>query len=79
MDHICKGNISDIYDKLNSFDFFMPHRSHIINLSMVKSFKRNDKIVMINEDEIPLSKGNTEEFEKNLAKKMHEKVNRRIL
>ena len=79
MDHICKGNISDIYDKLNSFDFFMPHRSHIINLSMVKSFKRNDKIVMINEDEIPLSKGTTEEFEKNLAKKMHEKVNRRIL
>lgn len=79
MDHICKGNISDIYDKLNSFDFFMPHRSHIINLSMVKSFKRNDKIVMINEDEIPLSKGNTEDFEKNLAKKMHEKVNRRIL
>lgn len=49
------------------------------NISMVKSFKRNDKIVMINEDEIPLSKGNTEEFEKNLAKKMHEKVNRRIL
>lgn len=78
-DYVCKGNISDIYNSLNSFDFFMPHRSHIINLSMVKSFKRNDKIVMINEDEIPLSKGNTSDFEKGLAKKMHEKVNWRML
>lgn len=78
-DYVCKGNISDIYNYLNSFDFFMPHRSHIINLSMVKSFKRNDKIVMINEDEIPLSKGNTSDFEKGLAKKMHEKVNWRML
>lgn len=78
-DYVCKGNITDIYNNLNSFDFFMPHRSHIINLSMVKSFKRNDKIVMINEDEIPLSKGNTSDFEKKLAKKMHEKVNWRTL
>lgn len=52
----------------------MPHRSHIINLSMVKSFKRNDKIVMINEDEIPLSKGNTKEFEKILLKRCMKKL-----
>lgn len=78
-DYVCKGNISDLYNFLNNFDFFMPHRSHIINLSMVKSFKRNDKIVMINEDEVPLSKGNTSDFEKKLAKKMHEKVNWRML
>ncbi len=57
----------------------MPHRSHIINLSMIQSFKRNDKIIMLNGDEIPLSKGNTDDFEKKLAKKMHEKVNWRKL
>lgn len=78
-EYICKGRITDIYGKLDGLDFFMPHRSHIINLSMVRSFKKNEKIVMINGDEIPLSKGNSADFERQLARKMHLKVNRRGL
>lgn len=78
-EYICKGKISDIYDSLNSFDFFMPHRSHIINLSMVKSFKKKEKVIMVNGDEIPLSKGNNDDFLTALARKMHEKINGRIL
>lgn len=73
-DYICKGIINEIYTKLNNFDFFMPHRSHIINLSQVKSYKRNDKILMVNDDEIPLSKGRTNEFEEKISRVMHERV-----
>lgn len=76
-EYICKGKITDIYGELDGLDFFMPHRSHIINLSAVRSFKKNEKIVMINGDEIPLSKGNSADFERQLARKMHQKVNRR--
>lgn len=78
-EYICKGKITEIYKTLDSMDFFMPHRSHIINLSFVRSFKRNEKIIMINGDEIPLSKGNSADFEKQLARKMHQKTSRREL
>lgn len=73
-EYACKGTITDIYEILDEREFFMPHRSYIINMSNVKSFKRNDKIIMKDGDEIPLTKGNTEIFEKRLAQKMHEKV-----
>lgn len=74
-----KGTITGIYEILDEHEFFMPHRSYIINMSKVKSFKRNEKIIMKDGDEVPLPKGNTEIFEKRLAQKMHEKVNRRML
>ncbi len=74
-----KGTITGIYETLDEHEFFMPHRSYIINMSKVKSFKRNEKIIMKDGDEVPLPKGNTEIFEKRLAQKMHEKVNRRML
>ena len=71
-DYMCKGVISEIYSELNNFDFFMPHRSHIINLAEVKSYIKNEKIFMNNDDEIPLSKGHTKEFEKIFERKMEE-------
>lgn len=78
-DFICRGTITEIYETLDDRDFFIPFRGYIINMSKVKSFIRNDKIVMIDGDEVPLSKGNTEVFEKRLAKKMHEKVNKETI
>lgn len=74
-EYTCKGTITDIYETLDESEFFMPHRSYIINMSKVKSFKRNEKIIMKDGDEVPLPKGNTEIFEKRLAQKMHDKVN----
>ncbi len=71
-DYVCKGVINEIYSELNSFDFFMPHRSHIINLSHVKSYIKKEKIFMVNDDEIPLSKGHSNEFEKIFERKMEE-------
>lgn len=78
-EYVCKGTITDIYETLDNREFFKPHRSYIINMSKVKSFKRNEKIIMKDGDEVPLPKGNTEIFEKRLAQKMHEKVNQGML
>ena len=78
-DYICKGTIKDIYNLLDSTDFFMPHRSHIINLLMVNTFKRNKNITMINGDTIPLSKGNAPDFEIRLVQKLRREVKRKTL
>lgn len=69
-DYICKGIINEIYSELSNFDFFMPHRSHIVNLSEVKTYIKNEKIYMNNDDEIPLSKGRSKEFEEKYKKKL---------
>lgn len=74
-----KGTITGIHETLDEHEFFMPNRSCIINMSMVKSFKRNKNITMNDGQDVSLSKGNTKLFEAKLAEKMHEKVNRRIL
>ncbi len=71
-DYICRGIINEIYSELSNFDFFMPHRSHIVNLSQIKTYIRNEKIFMNNDDEIPLSKGRSKEFEATYKRKVDE-------
>lgn len=78
-DYICKGTIQEIYAFLDSTDFFIPHRSHIINLFKVDTFKRNKNIIMTNGDTIPLSKGNSADFEVRLIKKIHRERKRKTL
>ncbi|MCM1530072.1 MAG: LytTR family DNA-binding domain-containing protein [Alistipes sp.] len=78
-EYLFNGMITKIYETLDEREFYMPNRSCIINISMVKSFKRNENIIMNDGQDISLSKGNTKVFEAKLAQKMHEKVNRRIL
>lgn len=75
-EYVCKGVINEIYSELNNFEFFMPHRSHIINLTNIKSYKRSD-ILMLNDDEIPLSKGRTNEFEEKFSRMIREKISER--
>lgn len=78
-EYTCKETITVICETLDEHEFFMPNRSCIINMSMVKSFKKNENITMNDGQNISLSKGNTKVFEAKLAQKMHEKVNRSIL
>lgn len=73
-DYKCRGIISEIYSELSNFDFFMPHRSHIVNLSHIKTYIKNEKIYMNNNDEIPLSKGRSKEFEEKYKRKMNELI-----
>ena len=39
-EYTCKGTITVICETLDEHEFFMPNRSCIINMSMVKSFKK---------------------------------------
>ncbi len=72
--YICKGIISDLFLELNDINFFMPHRSHIINFNHLKHYRKDLNLVMSNDDTIPLSRGKTEEFEKYFARSLHYKV-----
>ena len=75
-EYICKGMISDLFLELNDMNFFMPHRSHIINFDHLKYYGKDWKLVMSNDDTIPLAKGKTKEFEKYFARSLHYKVSR---
>lgn len=77
--YICKGIISDLFLELNDINFFMPHRSHIINFDHLKSYVKDFNLIMSNDDTIPLAKGKIKEFEKYFARSLHYKVNRRML
>lgn len=78
-DYICKGIIKEIYNVLDSTDFFIPHRSYIINLLMVDTFKRNKNITMTNGDVIPLAKANSANFEVRLVHKLRKEIKRKNL
>ena len=62
-----KGNLSDIFSCLNQNQFFIPHRSYIINLNYVKFINEYKSILMSNGDNIPLTRANKEKF----REKMH--------
>jgi len=49
---------------VNSYNFFRPHNSHIINIDKVKKFSKSEggKIVMTDNSEVPLSRNNRELF-----------------
>ncbi len=74
--YICKGIISDLFLELNDINFFMPHRSHIINFDHLKNYGKDLNLVMSNDDIIPLAKGKIKEFEKYFARSLHYKVSR---
>ncbi len=50
------------FQKLLNTQFFKCHKSHIINLSKVRSFENEGYIVLENEERIPISKANKKAF-----------------
>lgn len=68
-----KGNLSDIYSRLDSNQFFIPHRSYVINLDFVQSTKGSNFIIMSNGDDIPLTRDNREKFREQMHKYISEK------
>lgn len=61
---ILKDNLSGIFSKLDKRQFFIPHRSYIINFKYVRTIKNYYDIVMSNGDIVPLSQRKCEEFRK---------------
>ena len=60
--YIVKENLKDIFDKLKADDFYMSHKSCIINLRHVKSLENNYDIIMTNGEFMPLAQNRKTEF-----------------
>ncbi len=55
-------NLGEFKKLLEPFDFFSPHRSHIINLNYIKKYRREGLIIMEDNASIPVSKTRRNDF-----------------
>ena len=55
--------MSSLIEQLNSHGFISPHKSYLVNYRFIKAFYA-DTIIMVNGDEIPISKGKRDEISK---------------
>ena len=53
--HEFYGKMNSIIDNLSQYDFISPHKSYIINHQYIRTYQAN-AIIMVNGDEIPISK-----------------------
>ena len=53
--HEFYGKMNSIIDNLSQYDFISPHKSYIINHQYIRIYQPNT-IIMVNGDEIPISK-----------------------
>lgn len=49
------GGIEEVYNKLSSDNFVFIHRSYLVNINQVRSFK-NNILVLVNGEELPISR-----------------------
>lgn len=71
-DYIIKETLSEIYDKLDKEQFFMSHKSCIVNMRYVESIRRNDGIIMRNGVWLPLAYKRQKDFFYMLSKQLRE-------
>ena len=70
-DILIKGNLYEIYEKLDRLQFTYTHKGFIVNLMQVKSISKGlDKVCLKNGVEVPLSYKKRLEFKENLHKFM---------
>lgn len=55
-------NLGEFIKLLEPYDFFAPHRSHLINLTHVKRFHREGTIFMADDSTIPVSRRRRADF-----------------
>lgn len=58
-----RGTLRSLREQINSLNFFCPHKSYIVNLDYIQSFD-NKYIVLINNEQIPISRLKKAEFVK---------------
>lgn len=54
-EYLFYGKIKEIYSSLERYRFMLPHNSYVINYDYIKNIKF-DKIILLNEEEVPVSK-----------------------
>ena len=68
--------ITDINNDMEIYDFYMPHKSFVVNLYHVKTIKGYD-VIMTNNISIPLSQKKSTEFRKRLNNYLSEKIKKK--
>ncbi len=59
------GKIKDLYKEMEKYNFAFPHAAYIINMREIKQyFKTENKLIMTNNEEIPISQLRSKELKK---------------
>jgi two-component system LytT family response regulator len=61
-DLISSYNLGEFRKSLEQFGFFSPHKSHLINLNLVRKYHKEGNILMFNGSWVPVSKRRKKEF-----------------
>ncbi len=61
-DIVSSYNIGEFRKLLEPYNFFSPHKSHLINLAFIKKYRREGTIILRDNSYIPVSKRRKAEF-----------------
>jgi two-component system LytT family response regulator len=61
-DIISSYNLGEFRKSLEQFGFFSPHKSHLINLNLVRKYHKEGNILMLNGSWVPVSARRKKEF-----------------
>ncbi len=65
-DMISSYNLGEFRKLLDRYGFYSPHKSHLINLNMVRKYHREGSIYMLNGSCVPVAKRKKKEFLKQI-------------
>lgn len=64
------GSISELAERMEQYDFIIPHKSFLVNKAEIRSF--NFSLVMSNGDEIPIAKNRHKQVREQINKFLHQ-------
>jgi len=67
-DIVSSYNLGEFTKILEPFGFFLPHRSYLINLSLIKKYHKEGTITMVDNSSVPLARRRKDAFLKNIHK-----------
>ncbi len=60
--HLSSYNIGVYKDMLANYEFYSPHKSHLINTKHIKRYLTEGSVIMIDDSSVPVSRRRKEEF-----------------
>lgn len=69
-EYIAKANLTEIFTQICNDGFYQSHRSCIVNLKYVQTIKKNDGILMLNGEWVPLAQKKQKDFFFHLSKQL---------
>lgn len=65
-DLISSYNLGEFRKLLNPFGFYSPHKSHLINLNMIRRYHKEGNLLMVNGSWVPVAKRRKKDFLKRI-------------